>query len=556
MPINLVSAVPQKPNTLNVSFSEAFIENDNLFETSHYVFRTRYGKIVPLRAKLIDVISTQIVRVTLTDAMLNEGKYSLTVNKVVGSDGIAIDDGTNSVNFEGVGDSGKCFDLRRRIPKREEIWRTEYGTQNHAILCATGELLETIGGDTVDSQINEAARAMTLRAAEGEDLSIIGQNYGVTRPVLLAFDDETYRDFIPILAAKRKTALNIFYEALTLLLGDRSTLARPWKIYNVEVNTFVLEVPEEIFYGIGVGDLPSATYLHENADSGFAQGSIQTNLGYGDGQALTFNDGTNPLRKFELRLSLSSLAGGSIWVPLSSSFTASDVRESVATSIEKWNHPKGQLFVPTNGAAINETETITIDDGVNPAVTFEWDSNASVVETATLRAINYTAGMTQAQVRDAMVTAINGAPSLDITLEVLTAEATKFSLFNDVAGVAGNVAITHTTTAAGFAAYGMSGGDAGSFKISVNTSSDDTLTVIHEDQNASGNQAIVNTTSFTVSGMAGGGTYLGDYFLASEAVSGGTIDGHIIILFQAIAVEQIVDPIKAAGIEYTVEIIT
>lgn len=69
------------------------------------------------------------------------------------------------------------------------------------------------------------------------------------------------------------------------------------------------------------------------------------------------------------------------------------------------------LCVP--GAALVDGETFTIDDGVNPLVTFEFDDNASVVETATLRAVNFTAAATTNDVRDAIVAAVAGAPALN-----------------------------------------------------------------------------------------------------------------------------------------------
>jgi hypothetical protein len=105
-----------------------------------------------------------------------------------------------------------------------------------------------------------------------------------------------------------------------------------------------------------------------------------------------------------------------------------------------------------------DTETVVLNDGTNPAVTFEFDTNASVVETATLRAVDISSAADDDDVRDALITAINGAPTLDITAS--SGGAGIVSLANDTPGTAGNVAITETVAGATFVVSGMSGGTA------------------------------------------------------------------------------------------------
>lgn len=106
------------------------------------------------------------------------------------------------------------------------------------------------------------------------------------------------------------------------------------------------------------------------------------------------------------------------------------------------------------GASLVDGETFTLNDGVNPAVIFEFDSNSTV--TPGHVAVVFTGGDTLATVRGAMVTAINGAASLAIT--AAPGGAGVVLLTNDSAGAAGNVAITDTVANAGFLHTGMSGG--------------------------------------------------------------------------------------------------
>lgn len=112
----------------------------------------------------------------------------------------------------------------------------------------------------------------------------------------------------------------------------------------------------------------------------------------------------------------------------------------------------GSAVIPADG------ETVVINDGTNPAVTFEFDTNASVVETATLRRVNIATATTDNDVRDALISAINGAPTLNIVAENGGAGIVK--LTNSVPGTAGNQTITETVTGASFVVSGMSGGTA------------------------------------------------------------------------------------------------
>lgn len=110
------------------------------------------------------------------------------------------------------------------------------------------------------------------------------------------------------------------------------------------------------------------------------------------------------------------------------------------------------------GANIIDGEQFVLDDGTNPAVTFEFDSNSSVTETNTLRAIVFTGAESAAAMMALGLTAVNNAPVLDI--EATSGGGAVLDLENTEPGTAGNVAITDTVADAGFTHNGMDGGTA------------------------------------------------------------------------------------------------
>ena len=115
----------------------------------------------------------------------------------------------------------------------------------------------------------------------------------------------------------------------------------------------------------------------------------------------------------------------------------------------------GILICPTGGG-ISDGDTFILNDGTNPAVTFEFDSNASVVETPTLRAVTFAGGDTADQIRDAIVTAVTGAPSLNINASGTI--SARVDLTNTVVGGAGNIDIIDTNTVFLAGTEGMDGG--------------------------------------------------------------------------------------------------
>lgn len=118
--------------------------------------------------------------------------------------------------------------------------------------------------------------------------------------------------------------------------------------------------------------------------------------------------------------------------------------------------PAGQFNVEGAVSGVQDGETFVLDDGVNPAVTFEFDRNASVIPGRV--AVNITLANSATAAASIIEAAVNGASPLNITGAAI---ATVVGLTNDVAGTAGNQAISDTVVDAGFIVAGMAGGTNG-----------------------------------------------------------------------------------------------
>jgi len=111
------------------------------------------------------------------------------------------------------------------------------------------------------------------------------------------------------------------------------------------------------------------------------------------------------------------------------------------------------------GGDLIDGETIVLDDGTNPAVTFEFDDGLGGGVTPGNVAVGFVPGDTASDIRDALVTAINGVGAgLAITASPGPGSNPSVALVNDTPGVAGNVAITETVADTGLTVAGMSGG--------------------------------------------------------------------------------------------------
>ena len=108
---------------------------------------------------------------------------------------------------------------------------------------------------------------MLVESAEGDFLSIIGNNFGVPRPPQVITDD-MYRELVQLLAWLPKTVLSTTYWLMDRVLGTQAALVtagqRPWKIYEVNANEIIIELPLDIITATN----ENASYLH--GPSGYA----------------------------------------------------------------------------------------------------------------------------------------------------------------------------------------------------------------------------------------------------------------------------------------------
>lgn len=128
---------------------------------------------------------------------------------------------------------------------------------------------------------------------------------------------------------------------------------------------------------------------------------------------------------------------------------------------------KGTL---TFNAQPNDGDQIVLDDGPNPAVTYEFDNDASVVESTTLQQV--VIGADRAATITALIAKIN-TPAASALMGITAYESVGTNatgtdsvyLVNDMAGTAGNVTITVPVGAARITATGMSGGKSASNQV-------------------------------------------------------------------------------------------
>lgn len=123
--------------------------------------------------------------------------------------------------------------------------------------------------------------------------------------------------------------------------------------------------------------------------------------------------------------------------------------------------------------ALTDGETFILNDGVNPAITFEFDDDGSVVPTPTLVPINFVPAQSAATVATNIAAAINGVgATLAITAAV---SSTVVNLTNDTAGVAGNVNIINNTV---MDVVGMAGGAAAATATNLSIAAPGDITLV------------------------------------------------------------------------------
>lgn len=115
--------------------------------------------------------------------------------------------------------------------------------------------------DASASMIQQVRRALLVTGAVGAYLDAVGNNRGVPRPDNTS-DDELYRRVIKALAWLPKSLLLSYHALLSAVFGTqaqvRLQVGRPWRIYEVNANEVILELPTElIFSGAEV-----SSYMH------------------------------------------------------------------------------------------------------------------------------------------------------------------------------------------------------------------------------------------------------------------------------------------------------
>ncbi len=252
------------------------------------------------------------------------------------------------------------------------------------------------------SAIDHVRRGFLVNFALGEDLNIVGRNLGLKKCV--GVPDDTWREVIREVAYLAKQPLGAIETALNALLGAGNfelferAVTQPHKFFVVVAQALATDLTGKFFVNSGE---PQVT-----------QGGAIVDVDY-------------PIASTPF---IGAAAAGSI---------------------------RG-----VSGAFLIDGEVFVLNDGVNPAVTFEFDDDSSVVPSATLRPVDFTSADTEEDVRDAMILAITSAPTLAIDPTLLSVNL--IALLNAIVGVAGNQTITSTVADPVWAVTGMAGGqDAG-----------------------------------------------------------------------------------------------
>lgn len=121
--------------------------------------------------------------------------------------------------------------------------------------------------DATASMIQLVRQAMLVNSSTGAQLDGVGNNHGVPRPENTT-GDAVYREVIKALAWLPKSIDLSYYSLLTAVLGSqeqvRQAFGRPWKVYQVNANEVIIELPSALI----AGTLEISSYLHGAA--GFA----------------------------------------------------------------------------------------------------------------------------------------------------------------------------------------------------------------------------------------------------------------------------------------------
>ena len=154
------------------------------------------------------------------------------------------------------------------------------------------------------------------------------------------------------------------------------------------------------------------------------------------------------------------------FIPFTSGTFASEEDVAVAGS--------SGTVIAIAAASLLDTETFTLDDGINPALIFEFDKVPDGVAGANI-AVDISAAILDTDVASAMVSAINAATPLNLSADNGSGATATITITNTGTGVEGDVAWSDTVADAGFIVTSPTGGGPGAFIFDTVTQSDDGL---------------------------------------------------------------------------------
>lgn len=305
-----------------------------------------------------------------------------------------------------------------------------------------------------------------------------------------------YRDFAAYSAYANGSLTVIPSGATGITDGDTVTISDGVAPVIFEFNGSGGVTPGNVAVAFTPGVAATGTLTAQAADA--ASGAV-------DAATFALNDGVNPTFTFELDSNASFLPGN-IQVP----FIAGTAATGTLTA--------GPAD-PVTGIA--DGDTFVVSDGVNPPVTFEFDTDSTV--TPGNVAVTILATSTALQVKTAILAAFVGA-TIDVT--AVSGPGTQVNLSNDTLGSAGNVAITELfANAVSLFPAGMSGGvnpdtaaavrtaiitaiNSTGIAITAAPGSGSTIDLTNDATGTAGNMTIVesfpNSGTLTPTGMTGG----------------------------------------------------
>lgn len=119
------------------------------------------------------------------------------------------------------------------------------------------------GNEGTTGGVQAVRDGIVLRTSEGDDLNMLGQNYGVFRPKDPNLTDAIFREYVQAMAWKSKTVRSRVEEVLTIVLGPKSLYG--WEVYEPRPNTVVVDIGS---YS-AVSDPSFASYFGGDGETGY-----------------------------------------------------------------------------------------------------------------------------------------------------------------------------------------------------------------------------------------------------------------------------------------------